>query len=210
MVPKIVWLMDYINYEYLDFSCSLTVNALGCQSFIVINASAELPVNDILEALGVMFFEFCQESGYDAILRVLGSTMKDFLQNLDALHDHLSTIYPGMRAPSFCCSNRPQDGATILHYYSDRIGLEYIVIGLVKAVTLKIYHSEVDVQIYKTKVDGIDHVQFLITTESSLKNIEDISHPPEENLDAETICQAIPFHLVFNKDMEVIQAGKTK
>lgn len=42
-----------------------------------------------------MFFEFCQESGYDTILRVLGATTKDFLQNLDALHDHLATIYPG-------------------------------------------------------------------------------------------------------------------
>lgn len=27
------------------------------------------------------------------------------LQNLDALHDHLATIYPGMRAPSFRCTD---------------------------------------------------------------------------------------------------------
>ena len=53
-------------------------------------------------------------------------------QNLDALHDHLSTIYPGMRAPSFRCTERPDDGGLILHYYSDRPGLESIVIGIVK------------------------------------------------------------------------------
>lgn len=53
-------------------------------------------------------------------------------KNLDALHDHLGTLYPGMRAPSFRCTERPEDGALILHYYSDRPGLEHIVIGIVK------------------------------------------------------------------------------
>lgn len=90
------------------------------------------PANDILEMFGRMFFEFCQESGYDKILKILGATPRDFLQNLDALHDHLATIYPGMRAPSFRCTERPEDGALILHYYSERPGLEYIVIGIVK------------------------------------------------------------------------------
>lgn len=58
------------------------------------------------------------------------------LQNLDALHDHLGTLYPGMRAPSFRCTERPEDGALILHYYSDRPGLEHIVIGIVKVLYL--------------------------------------------------------------------------
>jgi guanylate cyclase soluble subunit beta len=57
-------------------------------------------------------------------------------QNLDALHDHLGTLYPGMRAPSFRCTERPEDGALLLHYYSDRPGLEHIVIGIVKVKKL--------------------------------------------------------------------------
>jgi hypothetical protein len=51
-------------------------------------------------------------------------------QNLDALHDHLGTLYPGMRAPSFRCTEI--NGQLILHYYSERPGLEHIVIGIVK------------------------------------------------------------------------------
>lgn len=116
----------------------------------------ELPASSILELFGKMFFEFCQDSGYDKILQVLGATPRDFLQvrivrvtssaqydncyhhcflqNLDALHDHLGTLYPGMRAPSFRCTERTEDGALVLHYYSDRPGLEYIVIGIVKVV----------------------------------------------------------------------------
>ena len=55
----------------------------------------------------------------------------------------LQSIYPGMRAPSFCCTERPEDGATILHYYSEREGLEPIVCGIVKAVSKKLHDSEV-------------------------------------------------------------------
>ena len=54
-----------------------------------------LPASAILQLFGQFFFEFCEESGFDKILTVLGGTTKDFLENLDALHDHLSTIYPG-------------------------------------------------------------------------------------------------------------------
>lgn len=56
-------------------------------------------------------------------------------QNLDALHDHLGTLYPGMRAPSFRCTEEP-DGSLILHYYSERGGLEHIVIGIVKVYSI--------------------------------------------------------------------------
>lgn len=132
----------------------------------------ELPASSILELFGKMFFEFCQDSGYDKILQVLGATPRDFLQvsivrltsallplscdwylcttarlcppivflqNLDALHDHLGTLYPGMRAPSFRCTERTEDGALVLHYYSDRPGLEYIVIGIVKVMSKRYF-----------------------------------------------------------------------
>uniref|UniRef100_A0A2S2QPA2 Guanylate cyclase soluble subunit beta-1 n=1 Tax=Sipha flava TaxID=143950 RepID=A0A2S2QPA2_9HEMI len=126
----------------------------------------ELPASSILELFGKMFFEFCQDSGYDKILQVLGATPRDFLQNLDALHDHLGTLYPGMRAPSFRCTERTEDGALVLHYYSDRPGLEYIVIGIVKTVASKLHNTEVEVEILQTK-EECDHVQFLITEKNN-------------------------------------------
>lgn len=68
-----------------------------------------------------------------------------------------------MKAPSFRCTER-DDGAIILHYYSDRPGLAYIVIGLVKAVALKLHKSMVECNIIKNKNedDLSDHVQFEI------------------------------------------------
>ncbi|RXG68493.1 Guanylate cyclase soluble subunit beta-1, partial [Armadillidium vulgare] len=85
--------------------------------------------------------------------------------NLDALHDHLALIYPGMKAPSFRCTERIEDGALILHYYSDRPGLEYIVIGIVKAVAQQLHGTDIEVKIIKTKEEE-NHVQFLIEDSS--------------------------------------------
>ena len=42
--------------------------------------TTEIPADDILELFGKTFFEFCQDSGYDKILQVLGATPRDFLQ----------------------------------------------------------------------------------------------------------------------------------
>lgn len=67
-----------------------------------------------------------------------------------------------MKAPSFRCSENP-DGSIILHYYSDRPGLEFIVIGLVKTVAKKLHNSDVEVNVIKSKgEDGCNHVQFQI------------------------------------------------
>lgn len=143
-----------------------------------------------------MFFEFCQESGYDTILRVLGSNVREFLQvksktsgnlgkdgmdcscsgisgvlsesmlnfqNLDALHDHLGTIYPGMRAPSFRCTDAEKGNSLILHYYSEREGLQDIVIGIIKTVAQQIHGTEIEM-----KVRGFSFLLFSQTLHACL------------------------------------------
>ncbi|KAI1292795.1 Guanylate cyclase soluble subunit beta-1 [Halotydeus destructor] len=193
---------------------AITYNLVGAAEKVL-----KIPANEILELFGRLFFEFCQESGYDKILQVLGATPRDFLQNLDALHDHLATIYPGMRAPSFRCTERPEDGALVLHYYSERPGLESIVIGIVKAVASKLHKTDVDVVVIKEKGDS-DHVQFLITEKKDDQAL-DTDHGDSmdilelENLSLgnivspDTFCKAFPFHVVFDRNLHVRQAGNS-
>lgn len=188
---------------------SLSYDLVGAASKVL-----NIPAGQILELFGKMFFDFCQESGYDKILQVLGCTTKDFLQNLDALHDHLATIYPGMRAPSFRCTNRESDGATVLHYYSERDGLEPIVIGIVKEVALKLHNAEVNVDIIQTKGEDCDHVQFAITDRSTncgsiLSELDGFENnlSMEPKISPATFCRAFPFHVLFDNDMIIQQAG---
>ncbi len=68
-----------------------------------------------------------------------------------------------MKAPSFRCTEK-EDGSFILHYYSDRPGLEFIVIGLVKTVASCLHKSDAECVVIKSKgEEGCDHVQFLVT-----------------------------------------------
>ena len=161
-----------------------------------------------------MFFDYCKESGYDKILQVLGGTTADFLQNLDALHDHLSSIYPGMRAPSFRCTEREEDGATILHYYSERPGLEHIVIGIVKAVAQELHNSTVNVVVIRAKSDECDHVQFAITdnckdSKTRKADLETCYEflTYEHKISPATFCSAFPFHVMFDHELRIHQAG---
>ncbi|KAL4230720.1 Guanylate cyclase soluble subunit beta-1 [Mactra antiquata] len=169
-----------------------------------------LPAAFLLEEFGKMFFDFCKESGYTKILKVLGANTREFLQNLDALHDHLATIYPGMQAPSFRCSDGKD--ALILHYYSDRPGLENIVIGIVKAVAKNLHNSEVEVKVIKTKAES-DHVQFAIIEKEKTCTVDKREKQYVENMSLEpkispfTFCRAFPFHILFNRKMIVTQSG---
>lgn len=83
-------------------------------------------------------------------------------QNLDALHDHLGTIYPGMRAPSFRCTDAEKGNNLILHYYSEREGLQDIVIGIIKTVAQQIHGTEIEM-----KVSFVVFVTFLCTVKPS-------------------------------------------
>ena len=143
------------------------------------------------------------------------------MSNLDALHDHLSVVYPGMKAPSFRVSDREEDGALILHYHSSREGLEYIVIGLVRAIARKLLHTEINVEIIKQKEHPGDDVQFAIKeihspeisphcikqTACARPSKELVLLSSEPKISPATFCNIFPFHLMFGRDMEILQNG---
>uniref|UniRef100_A0A671M7F8 Guanylate cyclase soluble subunit beta-1 n=1 Tax=Sinocyclocheilus anshuiensis TaxID=1608454 RepID=A0A671M7F8_9TELE len=178
----------------------------------------------ILQMFGKMFFEFCQESGYDTILRVLGSNVREFLQvrgyscsllqNLDALHDHLGTIYPGMRAPSFRCTDAERGNNLILHYYSEREGLQDIVIGIIKTVAQQIHGTEIEMKVIQQKSEECDHIKFLIEEKDSEEEAfyEDLdgfeeNGTQETRISPYTFCKAFPFHLMFDRELMLTQCG---
>lgn len=78
-------------------------------------------------------------------------------QNLDALHDHLGTIYPGMRAPSFRCTDAEKGNNLILHYYSEREGLQDIVIGIIKTVAQQIHGTEIEMKVCIAFFPSVHH-----------------------------------------------------
>ncbi|XP_042145945.1 guanylate cyclase soluble subunit beta-2 [Ixodes scapularis] len=188
-----------------------------------------LSADACLEALGCHFLYFCQQHGYDHILRVLGSNLTDFLTNLDNLHDHLASTYPGMSAPSFRVSPGPL-GSLHLHYCSERRGLHPIVKGLVKTVAREFFDTEVSVSTCKVTDKGDRVVVLMEVSENLLKlpmplAVPTLAHkrssftsahvtdhlsqsPQDLPVDTRTFCTAFPFHVVFDRDFVITQAGK--
>ena len=191
-----------------------------------------LPLDSILEKFGQHFFKYCVQSGYDRILRVLGRNLREFLCNLDALHDHLAAIYPGMNAPSFRTTEKP-DGSLLLHYYSNRSGLGSIVIGIVKTVAKEILNTQVSVEVLEHKNENHDHVIFIIKEKGGRRNSivrmpsisvisssgssklgtgqRDIkqmrSRPAKSLMTVESFCKAFPFHIIFDRHLVIRQTG---
>uniref|UniRef100_A0A6G1SMJ0 Guanylate cyclase soluble subunit beta-1 n=1 Tax=Aceria tosichella TaxID=561515 RepID=A0A6G1SMJ0_9ACAR len=117
----------------------------------------------VSQLFGEKFYELVQDSGYEGILKLLGGSLKDFLDNLDSFHTHLSTTYSRMQPPSFRC-DQVSENVLILHYYSERIGLEGLVMGIVKAAARELHQLMIDISIHRLKLvdQGIDHTEFLI------------------------------------------------
>lgn len=175
-----------------------------------------LDADSILEMFGEQFLLWCQESGYAKTLQLLGRSLKDFLTNLDALHDHLSIIYEGMHAPSFRCTE--DNNNLYLHYYSDRM-LDSIVIGIVKSVGRELYGIEVDVSIAVKRGPQQDHTIFLIKEVGICSNdyyARALNPMPFQQapqtwrpdlVTPQIFCSAFPFHIIFNRDLDILQVG---
>jgi len=175
-----------------------------------------LDADTILEMFGEQFLLWCQESGYAKTLQLLGRSLKDFLTNLDALHDHLTVVYKEMRAPSFRCSE--EDGNLLLHYYSHR-KLDSIVIGVVKNVGRELYGLEVDVSYMIRKGPNHDHSVFCIKEigPCSSEISHEILYPASPNglfpvdscvtVTPDTFRAAFPFHIIFDFQLQMVQVG---
>lgn len=167
-------------------------------------------VDEILESFGEVFLDVCMQSGYQPILEVLGSSMEEFFQHLDCIHEHLSSTFPGMQAPSFSCTRR-EDGVLSLRYYSSRSGFEHMVIGLLRAVAKKLLHVDLTIQIVSTKEGSGGYSEFHITErgESALPYNHTDSEPEatEPKVSPNTFCRAFPFHIIFDRNMKIVQYG---
>ncbi|XP_072526998.1 guanylate cyclase soluble subunit beta-2 [Salminus brasiliensis] len=153
----------FMTYEIYDDVITLRLVQEACK---MLDVSSEV----VLKLFGEYFFSFCKMSGYDTMLRTLGGNLVEFIENLDALHSYLALSYEEMNAPSFRVE-RTNDGRTLLHYYSDRKGLHYIVPGIIEAVAKDFFGSKVTMTILEQpeeeeRTGKKEHVIFLMTQTS--------------------------------------------
>ncbi|KAM3932211.1 guanylate cyclase soluble subunit beta-2-like [Leptodactylus fuscus] len=255
----------FMTYEVYKDEITLQLVEKACQ---MLGVSPEA----VLQQFGEYFFEFCKRSGYDHMLRTLGGNLYEFIANLDALHSYLSLSYQAMNAPSFRVEMN-DDGSMHLHYYSDRRGLCHIVPGIMGAVALDFFKTEISMEIIsqsdeEERTGKKEHIVFLVTQrpivppkssnrQTSQQNNKQITSQSIENavnklrdranqvsvcpvkkknhwgtirgivqfgrgkmlrgflpvypktlwVDVKTFCNGLPFHIVFDEELRVKQAG---
>ena len=123
-----------------------------------------------------------------------------------------------MDAPSFRCTGGQKKTEFLLHYYSDRPGLENIVMGIVKSVAREYYNTEVEMKLLMEKGAKSDHSIFSIretayhsqTVAEGLAETAAInSFADRQLIGSETFCKAFPFHIIFDASLRILQVGSS-
>jgi guanylate cyclase soluble subunit beta len=116
---------------------------------------------EVYYAFGVFFAQYIRGQGYETLLCCQGSTLKDWMTNINAIHHHIQTTFPKMIMPQFWCEDVDdhEDESLVLHYYSGRGSfLAPIAEGLITEVAA--YQFEIELHMEKICTQGVDGAKY--------------------------------------------------
>jgi len=111
-----------------SYDDEMTLALIGAASSVL-----ELPADKCLEAFGHYWITNFAPQEYGALLDHTGDSPIEFLQNLDDLHDRISTSFTEFKPPSFRVVINDVRSATV-RYVSSREGLTPFVLGILKGL----------------------------------------------------------------------------
>lgn len=132
---------------------------------LVMAASIELDddPHELLRAFGEFWVKYTATEGYGPLMEMAGSSLPEFLHNLDDLHARVGVNFPQLVPPSFDTEELEQ-GVMQLHYHSTREGLAPMVIGLVEGLGDR-FETSVAVEQVAHRGEGADHDVFSVRYE---------------------------------------------
>ncbi|CAJ1965371.1 unnamed protein product [Cylindrotheca closterium] len=122
----------------------------------------KISVTSVLESFGRFIIMHHFANGYDELLKCQGSTLRQWLSNLNAMHDHVQRSFPGENfiAPIYWCEDCDEvEGSILLHYYTLRGTLLVpMTVGIVEQ--LASYHFNLEVKMVQLALQGQDGSSF--------------------------------------------------
>jgi hypothetical protein len=118
-----------------DFFISLQSYPDALTYTLVKNASAVLGADAsvVMETFGEYWILYTANEGYGDMMDLAGSSLPEFLNNLDMLHNRINNIMPNLVAPQFSTRNETANSIE-LEYRSHREGLTPMVVGLLRGL----------------------------------------------------------------------------
>ena len=129
----------------------ITYRLVGAASEVL-----KIPPEAVLEAFGEYWVLYTAQEGYGPMLAAAGSTLREFLMNLDALHARVALTMKELRPPRFRVVD-VDTNTMIVEYHSTRQGLAPMVIGLLRGLGIR-FETPIDITHQKRP----DHDEFLI------------------------------------------------
>jgi len=137
----------------------------GLTKQLIAAASEELQQHPhaLMRAFGEFWVTYTAAEGYGQLMELAGSSLPEFLQNLDDLHARVGVNFPSLTPPSFE-TEELEPGTMHLHYHSQREGLAPMVIGLVQGLGDR-FDTDVAVDQLTCRSQGADHDVFEVRYE---------------------------------------------
>ncbi|KAK3085838.1 hypothetical protein FSP39_009453 [Pinctada imbricata] len=213
---------DFMLFHY--YEDQRTISLVGA-----ISKFTGLDISGVLEAYGHYFYYYANSRGYDRMLRTLGKDFYTFVQNLDLLHSLLALTYKGMRPPQFRCERR--NDKLFVHVFTVRPAMYPAAVGMLTEVALRIFNIRIKMVVSERKTGEVFHQKFcehvvieVKVLDESARNVlfdkDAISGHVNKNLQLaharenyfisvpeRSINTALPFSVIFNKDMTIKSAG---
>lgn len=132
----------------------------GLTKQLIAAASEELQQDPhaLMRAFGEFWVTYTAAEGYGQLMELAGSSLTEFLQNLDDLHARVGVNFPRLMPPSFE-TEEPEPGTIHLHYHSQREGLAPMVIGLVEGLGAR-FDTPLEVDQLACRSEGDAHDVF--------------------------------------------------
>ncbi|CAM1324864.1 Uncharacterised protein g8817 [Pycnogonum litorale] len=171
---------------------------------------------EFYQTMGKFFVTFIGQYGYDRVLSVLGRHFRDFINNLDNLHEYLRFSYPRMKPPSFFCEKEDEKGLT-LHYRSKRRGFVWYVMGQIQEVGQHFYDTEIKVELINEEYlfDTV-HVVFRLEFDNTAYKQGEADREVDENLteiykpvNGHMFFEIFPFTMIFGPDLVIKTMGNS-
>ena len=148
--------LDHTEFVSMQqYPDSETYDLVGAAS-TVLGMTPEL----ILETFGRYWVQYVGSQAYGELMDAAGTSLGEFLENLDHMHSRVMISYPSLRPPSFrVMSNTEHE--IILHYSSERPGLCPLVVGLLYGLADR-FETRIEVDSLDGTEEGVTGV-FKIT-----------------------------------------------
>ncbi|CAG5128270.1 unnamed protein product, partial [Candidula unifasciata] len=142
-----------------------------------------------------------------------GRNYRDFLNEIDNVHETIRFSHPKMQSPSFIVQAEDRQGC-ILIYRSMRTGFTYYVIGQLMQCAKMFFNVDVEIKVLEEIITekgchvtfrlNFDNIGYTAPGEPRSRGTQLAAYP---DVKSSTFFKIFPFCLVFNSKMKIIGCG---